>query len=276
MGNSSTLQCFRAALHAAAIALAGASLPFSSHAAQCSAQSGPRTAVLVELYTSEGCDSCPPADRWLSSLQSQGYMTDRVVPLSLHVDYWDYIGWKDPYAKREFARRQRRLAELKRAKMIYTPQVVLQGQEFRLWDARQGDSRKFMTAVETINHQPPRAKLMLAVSSLGSKSVDVSLWAELLPGVERKNTAVYLAAYENKLSSQVSSGENRGKTLPHDYVVREWIGPIEFGSSPKVEDKRTLPLLPNANPKQSGVAAFVQNRSSGDVLQALMLPACSG
>jgi hypothetical protein len=203
-------------------------------------------------------------------------MTDRVVPLSLHVDYWDYIGWKDPYAKREFARRQRRLAELKRAKMIYTPQVVLQGQEFRLWDARQGDSRKFMTAVETINHQPPRAKLMLAVSSLGSKSVDVSLWAELLPGVERKNTAVYLAAYENKLSSQVSSGENRGKTLPHDYVVREWIGPIEFGSSPKVEDKRTLPLLPNANPKQSGVAAFVQNRSSGDVLQALMLPACSG
>ena len=86
----------------------------------------------------------------------------------------------------------------------------------------------------------------------------------------------YLAAFENKLTSRVSAGENRGKTLPHDYVVREWIGPIEFGPDAKVADKRSLPLLPNADPKQSGVAAFVQNRSTGDVLQALMLPACGG
>lgn len=254
-----------------AAAIVGSVSAFPSDAAQCSAQSGARTAVLVELYTSEGCDSCPPADRWLSSLQSKGYTPDKVVPLSLHVDYWDYIGWKDPYAKREFATRQRRLAELKRAKMIYTPQVVLQGQDFRHWD-----SREFSSAVDTINSQPPRAKLSLAVNAIGTTSVDVTLAAELLAGAERKNAAVYLAAYENKLTSQVAAGENRGKTLPHDYVVREWIGPIEFGAGLKVADKRTLPLLPNANPRHSGVAAFVQNRSSGDVLQALMLPACAG
>ncbi len=250
---------------------AGSIFAFPVVAAQCSAQSGARTAVLVELYTSEGCDSCPPADRWLSSLQSQGYTPDKVVPLALHVDYWDYIGWKDPYAKREFATRQRKLADLKRAKIIYTPQVVLQGQDFRRWG-----SSDFGSAVEKMNSQPPRAKIALTLNAMGRTSVDVALSAELLSAAERKDAAVYLAAFENKLTSQVAAGENKGKTLPHDYVVREWIGPVEFGADLKVAEKRTLPLLPNANPKQSGVAAFVQNRSTGDVLQALMLPACAG
>ncbi len=253
------------------LALLGTSLALPANAALCTAQSGPRTAVLVELYTSEGCDSCPPADRWLSSLQSQGYTPDKVVPLALHVDYWDYIGWKDPYAKREFATRQRRAAELKRAKIIYTPQVLLQGQDFRRWGT--GD---FASAVEKANSQPPRAKLSLVLGAMGKASADVTLSAELLAAAERKDAAVYLAAFENKLTSQVAAGENKGKTLPHDYVVREWIGPIEFDAGLKVSEKRSLPLLPNANPRQSGVAAFVQNRSTGDVLQALMLPACGG
>ena len=254
-----------------AASAAGAVLSFPAIGAQCSAQSGARTAVLVELYTSEGCDSCPPADKWLSSLQSQGYAPDKVVPLALHVDYWDYIGWKDPYAKREFATRQRRLADLKRAKIVYTPQVVMQGQDFRRWA-----SRDFADAVEKMNSQAPRAKIGLTLNAIGRTSADVTLTVELLASAERKEAAVYLAAFENKLTSQVSAGENRGKTLPHDFVVREWVGPIEFGPDAKVTEKRSLPLLPNANPKQSGVAAFVQNRSTGDVLQALMLPACAG
>ncbi len=248
-----------------------AGFAFPAAGAQCTAQSGPRTAVLVELYTSEGCDSCPPADRWLSSLQSKGYAPDKVVPLALHVDYWDYIGWKDPYAKREFATRQRRAAELKRAKIVYTPQVLLQGQDFRKWD-----SGEFASAVEKLNGQPPRAKLSLSVESMGKASVDVSLSAELLSTAERKDAAVYLAAFENKLTSRVQAGENKGKVLPHDFVVREWVGPISFGDGLRVEEKRALPLLPNADPKQSGVAAFVQNRSTGEVLQALMLPPCAG
>jgi hypothetical protein len=250
---------------------AGAIFSFPAAGAQCSAQSGARTAVLVELYTSEGCDSCPPADRWLSSLQSKGFTPDKVVPLALHVDYWDYIGWKDPYAKRVFATRQRRLADLKRAKIVYTPQVLLQGQDFRHWE-----TGEFGSAVEKLNRQAPRAKIGLTLNSMGSTSVDVTLTAELLSGAERKDAGLYLAAFENKLTSHVSAGENRGKTLPHDYVVREWIGPIGFDPALRVAEKRALPLLPNANPQQSGVAAFVQNRSTGEVLQALMLPACAG
>src|SRR5678810_171617 len=127
--------------------------------ADCRAHSPDHSTALIELYTSEGCDSCPPADRWLSSLQSKGYTPDKVVPLALHVDYWDYIGWKDPYAKRVFATRQRRLADLKRAKIIYTPQVLLQGQDFRHWD-----SGEFASAVEKLNHQAPRAKIGLTLN----------------------------------------------------------------------------------------------------------------
>src|SRR3989338_9674550 len=104
--------------------------------AACDARSGARTAALVELYTSEGCSSCPPADRWLSGLASKGYAPDRVVPLSLHVDYWDYIGWKDPYAKREFSLRQRKLSQLQRMALVYTPQVLLQGRDFRDWGGK--------------------------------------------------------------------------------------------------------------------------------------------
>src|SRR5712692_9250138 len=101
-------------------------------AAQCAAKSAEKTVALVELYTSEGCNSCPPADRWLSALGKK-YPPELVVPLALHVDYWDYIGWKDPYAKREFSQRQRRLSELQRAAFVYTPQVLLQGADFRDW-----------------------------------------------------------------------------------------------------------------------------------------------
>ena len=102
-----------------------------AQATPCSAQSAGTTTALVELYTSEGCDSCPPADRWLSSLGARGYAPDRVVPIALHVDYWDYIGWKDPYARQAYSARQRKMASLARAAMVYTPQVLLQGRDFR-------------------------------------------------------------------------------------------------------------------------------------------------
>jgi hypothetical protein len=247
-----------------------ANVPCGVQAAElsCSAKSGAGTAALVELYTSEGCDSCPPADRWLSSLFARGYAPERVVPLALHVDYWDYIGWKDPFAKGEFAARQRKLALMKRPVFVYTPQVVLQGQDFRRWN-----TGEFADAVGRINARPARASIALSIRSLTRDAANVELSAELLDAGGQKNAAVYIAAYENRLASEVSAGENRGKRLEHDYVVREWIGPIGFGKGLKLVEQRALPLPPNA--KHSGVAAFVQDRSSGDVLQALMLPGCN-
>jgi hypothetical protein len=237
-------------------------------AAQCTAHSGPNTAALVELYTSEGCSSCPPADRWLSGLAHRGYGPERVVPLALHVDYWDYIGWKDPYAKRDFSLRQRKLSQLQRLALVYTPQVMLQGRDFRDWG-----SAAFDAAVAKINAVPARARIGLEIVSLQGKSLVVRTTAELLDAAQIEDAALYLAAYENRLESQVTRGENRGRRLAHDHVVLEWQGPFGF-SQPRLSEERTLALLPKAVPANSGVVGFVQNRRTAEVLQALLLPAC--
>jgi len=245
--------------------------PQATHAGQCAAQSAERTVALVELYTSEGCDSCPPADRWLSGLGARGYVPQRVVPLSLHVDYWDYIGWKDPYARREFSSRQRKLTQLQRNAFVYTPQVMLQGRDFRGWG-----SAAFDQAVTRINAQPARAHLALEIISLRRQTVSIEARAQLLDPAQKDDAALYLAAYENKLASQVTAGENKGHTLVHDYVVLEWLGPFDFAAGTRLTERRELPLLPKAVPGNSGVVAFVQNRRSLEVQQALMLPACAG
>jgi hypothetical protein len=246
-------------------------------AAHCSAKSARTTTALVELYTSEGCDSCPPADRWLSSLGPRGFAPERVVPIALHVDYWDYIGWKDPYAQRAYSARQRKMAQLARAAMVYTPQVLLQGRDFRGW--RDGGTPDvFSQAVAAINARPAKARISLTLDTQRKDAFEVEVSAQLddaAPGA----AALYLAAYENKLVSEVKAGENRGRTLPHDYVVLQWLGPFEFKPGPQgpsLRERHALPLLPKAVPEHSGVAAFVQNRATSEVLQALMLPACPG
>jgi hypothetical protein len=242
----------------------------TAQALQCGASSVPTTTALVELYTSEGCDSCPPADRWLSSLRAKGYTPDQVVPIALHVDYWDYIGWKDPYARQAFSARQRKMAALARSAIVYTPQVLLQGKDFRGWHGA-----AFEREVASINARPAKARISLRLDSGQKDAFTVEATAELLGGLQAADAALYLAAYENKLVSEVKAGENRGKTLAHDYVVLQWVGPLEI-RSPKRLERQRLPLLPKAVLAHSGVAAFVQNRATGEVLQAMMLAACPG
>jgi len=246
------------------IFLITAFLALPVQASQCAAESGPGTAALVELYTSEGCSSCPPADRWLASL-GQHYAPGRLVPLALHVDYWDYIGWKDPYAKREFSLRQRRLSQLQRMAFVYTPQVLLQGRDFRSWG-----TRAFDEALARINAQPARAHLRLALLGADKEGLDVEASAELLERTD--DAALYLAVFQSKLESRVSAGENRGRILSHDYVVLEWQGPIAFAR--RLAERRKMALLPGAAAANSGAAAFVQNRRTGEVLQALLRSAC--
>jgi hypothetical protein len=241
------------------------SVPAMPGAAECTASSGAGTAALVELYTSEGCSSCPPADRWLASLRSR-YPAGNVVPLALHVDYWDYIGWKDPYAKREFSLRQRKFSQLQRMALVYTPQVLLQGRDFRAWGGKAFDE-----ALAKINAQPAKAKLKLAVIGAHSGGLQVDAVAELLQGSTEAD--LYLAAYRSGLQSRVNAGENRGRLLTHDYVVLEWQGPFAFAGKTLTE-RRKVPLLPGAAPANSGVAAFVQDRRTGEVLQALLRSTC--
>jgi hypothetical protein len=233
-------------------------------AAKCLARSGERTTALVELYTSEGCSSCPPADRWLSSL-GKSYRPEQVVPLALHVDYWDYIGWKDPYAKREFSQRQRRLSQLQRQALVYTPQVLVQGMDFRAWGGAEFDR-----AVARINARPARAQLELEVLAAAPDALRLRARASVPDSAQWPDAAFYVAAYENRLQSRVTAGENGGRVLSHDHVVLEWQGPYALG-----ERELRLSLLPRAKTADSGVVAFVQNRRTAEVLQALMLAACT-
>ena len=252
-----------------ALGVLAAAFAASVQGAKCVAKSGPNTAALVELYTSEGCSSCPPADRWLSGLSAQAYVPERVVPLALHVDYWDYIGWRDRYAKRVFSQRQRKLTPLQRLALVYTPQVMLQGQDFRGWG-----TPAFEQALAKINGRPARADIALELLPAGSSTLTVRVSAKLLDTAQAEEAGLYLAAYESRLESRVSAGENRGRTLSHDHVVLEWQGPLAFSGSRLIQE-RALPLLPGAQRANSGAVAFVQNRRTAEVLQVLMLPSCA-
>jgi hypothetical protein len=149
--------------------------------------------------------------------------------------------------------------------LVYTPQVVLQGRDFRGWG-----SRAFDEAVARINAQPAKARLKLELFGAHAKGLEVKASAELVPPAD--DAVLYLAAYQSRLESRVTAGENGGRILSHDYVVLEWLGPFVIAG--RLVERRTLPLLPGAAAANSGAAAFVQNRRTGEVLQAVLRSAC--
>ncbi|HXZ92030.1 MAG TPA: DUF1223 domain-containing protein [Burkholderiales bacterium] len=259
----------RLAIHSLAV-LAACTLAAPAMAWQCTARSQSRTTALVELYTSEGCSSCPRADRWLSTLGRPG-AAGSVVPLALHVDYWDDLGWRDPFAGHGFSLRQRALAALAHASFVYTPQVLLQGRDFRAWG-----SAAFDLQLARINVQPAKAAIRLSLTQARQDALLVDAHAVLAGVREASGAALYLASYENRLVSRVRRGENEGRTLTHDYVVVDLAGPFDFGTDRRVAARRELALRPGAAASNAGVAAFVQDQRSAEVLQALMLSACPG
>jgi len=237
---------------------------------QCSASSGKQRVALLELYTSEGCSSCPPADEWLSRLPSEGLTSDRIVPLAFHVDYWNYLGWRDEFAQPNFSERQRQMAHINRSNFVYTPQLVLDGKDYRrglIWDSTS-------ERVKEINRLKPLANISLTLSTPVQGKLHISGKIVVPSASERQNTEIYLALYENNLSNDIKAGENSGHTLHHDFVVRELIGPVSIDSQGDAQIQQTFNLKPGWKLQDSGVAAFVQNNRSGDVLQALALAVC--
>jgi hypothetical protein len=234
--------------------------------ADCSASSGPGRTALLELYTSEGCSSCPPADRWLSRLNAEGVDRGRVVPLALHVDYWDYIGWRDRYAQPAFTARQRNAAQLGHSNLVYTPQVLLNGRDFRNWNRQDSFGRE----LAAINNTPPQASIQI---SLKPRPDAFDLAANIRVSQEGSH-AFYVAVYENGLTTGVERGENAGSKLRHDFVVREWLGPFASSGKAAISWQQPVKLEKEWKTKQLGVAAFVQNTATGEVLQAVSLPFC--
>jgi hypothetical protein len=244
-------------------------LPGAATAAQCTATSGEYRVPLLELYTSEGCDSCPPADRWLSALPARGYGTDRVVTLAFHVDYWNYLGWVDPFARRIFSERQNQVASRNQARVVYTPQFTLNGRDFRRGIVRDD----FGDQVAALGRRKPQATLRLGVNPAAG-ALMISVAALVTDPGERLSAQTWLALYENNLATEVTAGENRGKRLVHDFVVRDIAGPFPADAQGRVALEHRFTIDARWKTRDLSVAAYVQNGRSGDVLQALAL-ACT-
>lgn len=238
--------------------------------AACAARTGGRTIALLELYTSEGCSSCPPADRWVAELPKNGFDKDRVVPLAFHVDYWNYLGWVDPFAQSNFTRRQRDFSRRTNAATVYTPELVLSGHEYRRW---WGGS--FERAVQKVNRTVPAADIGLKLDRSG-KTLQIDGRASLRATSGQATSAnLYVALYENNLSNKINAGENNGRTLRHSFVVRRLYGPLAFDGNGTARFDRKLALKNGWKPADLGVAAFVQESKGTGILQALALDVCS-
>jgi len=223
-----------------------AALAAPAAAADCSAASGMPRPRLVELYTSDGCSSCPPADDWLRRLPAAA-----TAALEFHVDYWDSLGRRDRFADARYTRRQEEQARRERGSGIYTPQVVLDGRSWPGW-YRGGEP----PAVA-----PAAASMRVGVT--GDAALHVRLdttFDQAAQGAEFRN---YIAVTEDGLATQVRAGENRGALLRHDHVVRAFAGPLPLDGA--VADVR---LPEDADRSHATLVAFAQ-RADGAIAQVV-------
>ena len=238
------------------VALVGIVMPALTQAADpCTARSGARVAPLVELYTSEGCSSCPPADRWLSEHYDDGDANF----LAFHVDYWDSIGWPDHFASHAYTVRQRNRVGAQGGSTVYTPQVMVGSQVRTSW--RSGMA--WRGAVRDAR-RPAGAALALRLRPQGNGR-QAALGAASTEPAGRQGARVWLARYVDNQTTAVKAGENRGVNMRHDRVVRELYGPWKLGSD-SISETIQLP----AEAGSWGLTAFVQD-PKGDVLQSLVL-----
>ena len=237
----------------------------------CRAVSGPGTLPLVELFTSEGCDSCPPADRWLSAQFPVRMSGESPAPAALalayHVDYWDRLGWRDRFSSAQFTQRQRDESKAGGASFVYTPQVVVQGHDVRAWT--RGLAVAAITAAE---RNPPRAEIAVDVTPTADALL-IRANAIVMNPQLRKNAVLWVAFADSGHVTEVAAGENRGSRLRHDHVVRALHGPYPVDA--KGVAAAVITQKPPADPGTApGFVAFVQDMSNADVLQAVASPEC--
>jgi hypothetical protein len=248
---------------------AAAAVGFSGAvAAQCRATSAEHQVAVFELYTSEGCDSCPPADRWFSGL-GRGAEPGQAVALAFHVDYWDRLGWRDRFGSAAYTARQREQASRHRSPFVYTPQVLLQGEDFAAW--RTGEPIRVVSA---INARLARASIELAATPAEGNATSIDVRVRVPDAADRAHAAIALALVQDGLASDVRAGENRGKRLAHDHVVRQWRSEAaRFGAGGEASERALFSLPPDSGPLS--VVALVEDESTGKVLQAVSLALCA-
>ena len=167
-------------------------------------ESGPQQTALVELYTSEGCSSCPPAEAWLSRQFPASDKQTSSVALAFHVDYWDRLGWRDRFSAKQWTERQNRYAALWQSESVYTPAVVVNGSEQRGWSGG------------SFSQPNEKQTGVLTATTTDGKAFSVEFRPERGSGTDWE---AHLALLGSGLSTNVRAGENSGRNLQHDFVV---------------------------------------------------------
>ena len=224
--------------------------------------SNDRQTAVLELYTSEGCSSCPPADRWLEKLVTTPQADLDVLALAFHVDYWNYLGWEDRFSHAAYTKRQRVLGANNQQRTIYTPEFFVNGKETR-------GAAKILDHIQKVNRESAPVELELTVSRDKNHLV-----VELRSPAERNTVGQvhhrYLV-YENNLSTDVKRGENAGRELHHQQVVRYMSRP----SGLQVDNRHRIAIDPDWDGDNIGVAVLVTSPGDLHYLQAVHTPVAS-
>lgn len=215
--------------------------------------------VVVELFTSEGCSSCPPADELLTKVSEQAKATNQnVIPLAFHVDYWNNRGWKDPYSKFQFTTRQENYSRILAEKQVYTPQAVINGKISFTGSKEVVMNEQIQSALKI----PADAEVELKIDSTGNDTLYVSY--SISKSGSGVNYSLRFALTEDGLTSKIGSGENAGKTLEHNNVVRLFTSvdsPLEAGTN-------KIPLKGLKPDQRFRLTAFIQHKQSMKIIGA--------
>jgi hypothetical protein len=212
---------------------------------------GKRVAVL-ELFTSQGCSSCPPADRLLGTYTSQ----ENVIPLSFHVDYWDRLGWKDPFSSKEYTERQYSYASQLKSS-VYTPQLVINGQTEMIGS----DAGKITSTLNKIFSEQPDAAISIKKLTPGNGKVDIGFSTS----GNTANTAVNIALVEKQATTAVKAGENGGATLTNYNIVRQFktLDAVQNG-----DNNASIDLPSDVDLKGMSVVIFLQQKGNNKISAA--------
>lgn len=213
--------------------------------------------IVVELFTSQGCSSCPPADAYLGELTKR----KDVIALTFPVDYWDYLGWKDTFASPANTKRQRTYALRRGDRQVYTPQMVLNGRTHAVGSRRQ----KVETGIARLQKKPDPDWVPIEVSV---KNDTVLVSAPAQPNAENRSATLWMALYTNESSVNIRRGENSGRKVVYHNVVRQMI-PLGRWSGKSLEVR--LPKSDVMGPGYDGCAVLLQVNGTGPIIGAASL-----
>lgn len=229
-----------------AIILAWTLRASSSPAPQLANRLGP-TPVVVELFTSQGCSSCPPADAIVRELARDEHLRGHVIPLAFHVDYWNHLGWRDPFSSADWSRRQAFYVRQLALASAYTPQAVVNGSR----DVVGNNGGALANAIVAASNEPSWGRLDATVTQTGD-ALHVKVTGDAAGARD-----LVVVVYENEATTTVAAGENGGRTLVNDRIVRQLTNAGSVNG--KIDKMLTIPLASAWNAKNLGVVAFLQD-----------------